>query len=509
MTRQLPNIRYVALGPVAAGTIWWTFGGQLNLTLCAKASFALQRNQDMTLLEPVPIRREELKRLPSLSVLAPMDVVPQLPCPEITLVGHAHNAAGTGRSRVRLAVTRDGDTLIDKRLDVVGDRVPGGEPAPFTKLRLSYEHALGGIGYADNPLGRGKGAADDVAPNLIHPDDPEETVASFAPIPSAFAARRRRLAKLSMKALAAEVVAIPDVFDWSYFQSAPDDQRLDRITGEEWIWLEGMLAQHAHFRSRLPAVHVAARAYGTGGVPDFIPLRAESLHVDADEGVASLVWRGSFPVAVDAPSLLIAVGLSIGREPITWPATSEELAAWKSYDASSTGGASSDVTNQTLSITNRIEKGFTTTHDATPTGHATLPFDVANGGSGRVTDGEALPIPGAPWSPEKGREVPAPSKVSRTLLTDDNCEEQAALQAEIARRMDEADEKNEAQARAAAARARAAEEAERRRLADAAKFEREQREAATEAARRAAADAANKKRDAEQLLDDLYGSFKR
>lgn len=507
MTKPLPSVRYVALGPVVAGVTAWTFGGQLSLTLCAKASFALQPNQDMTLLSPLPLRREELKRLPSLSVLAPADVLPQLPRPEVTLVGHAQNPANTNRSRVRLALTRDGDTLIDKRLDVVGDRAAGKEPAPFTEVRLSYENALGGIGYADNPLGRGKGAVDDALPNVIDPADPEGTVAAFAPIPSAFATRRRRLAKLAARTLAADVVAIPDTFDWSYFQAAPEDQRIDTITGEEWIWLEGMLPQHLHFRSRLPGVHVAARTYGSGGgtIPDFIPLRAESLHIDTDEGVASLVWRGSFPVLDEVPSLLAAVGLSVGREPIAWPQTLEELLAFSSREATAAGGGSPGVTHETLSITNRIEKRYTTTHDVEPSGHVTLPFDVAE--RTRASDAPVLPIPGAPWSPDKGREVKTPTRTSRTLLTEESRQAAAALRAEIDQRVKAAEAKKAEEAEEAAARARA--DAERRREQEAAKFEREQREAAEEASRRAAADAEDKKRAAARLLDDLYGGFKR
>src|SRR5690606_7168909 len=122
----------------------------------------------------------------------------------------------------------------------------------------------------------GRGFGDDPRQPCVIAEGAPNAVGSFAPIPAAFASRRRRLGGLSGKKLAAAVVEIPPRFDWSYFQSAPVDQRLELLTAEEWIWLEGMHAEHRHFRTRLPGAQVAARCYSPGaGVPEVIPLRAE------------------------------------------------------------------------------------------------------------------------------------------------------------------------------------------------------------------------------------------
>ena len=36
---------------------------------------------------------------------------------------------------------------------------------------------------------------------------------------------------------------IPDDFDWSYYQSAPLDQQIERLDGDEWILLQGLDAE--------------------------------------------------------------------------------------------------------------------------------------------------------------------------------------------------------------------------------------------------------------------------
>lgn len=501
---SLPLVEHVPIGDVAVDTVWWTLGGQLSLTVCAKATLAMEQGADMTLLSPTPLHREEVKRLPSLCVRAPAEVLPQLPQPEVTLVGHAVNLEEKGTSRVRLVVTRDGDALLDKKLVVVGDR-KAGEPRPFAKMALSYERALGGIGFADNPLGRGMGD-DDRPPNVLSAADGESQVGSFAPIPAAFAMRKRKLRGGSAKPSSQGCVDIPDAFDWSYFQSAPEDQHLDAITGEEWIWLEGMHPQHRHLRSRLPSARAMARIYGPapGTVPDLVPLRAESLHIDADRGVCTLVWRGSFPSRADIPHMLIAAGVSLCGEAIPWPTTPAELQA---LHAACTRRDDEELVAQRVGETMVV--GYTSdpppaatlvgTRSTKKKGKAaaeTLPFQNA-GPKPRFRRRPKGGLPGAPWSDEKGREVEV-APVKTTLPLEGSPEQARALREELDRRLEEADAKKRLEAEQAA-----------RREADAAAFEAEQRAAAEAEEKRKAAEAERKRKEAKELIAEMYGRFKR
>ncbi len=512
MISELPDVRHVPIGNVASGSLWWTSGGMLNLTICVKGTFALGSGGDMALVAPQPARREELTRLPSLTVVAPADLVPQLPHPEVTLVGHAHNANGSPRSSARLMLTCGGDTVLDKRIELVGERVPGGEAAPFSKLRLSYDLALGGIGFADNPLGRGR---DDAAalPCLLHPTEPQTKVACFAPLPAAFMARRRRLGGAPHRIFSEPVVHIPSDFDWTYFQSAPEDQWLPALTGEEWLWLEGMMPGRRHFRARLPSVRAAGRVEGAppgGLIPAELPLRAESLHIDVDTGLVTLVWRTSFPVELPVGPLVIGAALSTGGAPVVWP---ERLAPRPAPLEASHAVVLGDVTLSIVEDTQPLA-GLTTTREMRPERSETLPFD--EGGAPRHPHaGDAFPIPGAPWSGETAPVVSAPSLGAQTLTDAAEAEGVLARASDALAEEVPSDLGTEPPAPPAAppsegagARAREADAARARREQQAAAFAREQAEAREAEARRTAR-AEEQRREAERLLADLYGGFKR
>jgi hypothetical protein len=487
------------VGPLGVATQWWSFAGHLNLTICAKACFELVPDNNMRLVEPEPMRQQEELGLPGVRVIAPADVLPQLTKPEVTLAGSARPSERTGSCTVGLAIVRGSEHIISKRLQVFGDRKGELPPKRFERMYLSYDRAYGGIGYQDNPMGIGHGT--DEKPNIVDPHQPDR-VAGLAPIPSAFGRRKQllKLNELTAKRLTAAVVELPERFDWSYYHAAPEDQRVASITGDEWILLENMHPKVPLLRSRLPSIRAAARVYGQSSplIPDFTPLRAESLHIDADKGRCSLVWRASFPVT-DAPKeLCIAVATAIGDHAFQFP---PDAAAAFEYARNNSVAPAAPAAGSGL---NAAPARYTLTAAVSPGDPRleTLPFDEEPAGpTPKTWQGQ---VPGAPWSAEKPTEVQKPRAGRETITLRDGGDDWLAK--ETNRHVEEARAKAEAEAEKKA-KANAAEDAERRREAEATRFAKEQAGAREEEKRRVSKQAAKQKEEVDELMDDLYGTF--
>jgi hypothetical protein len=323
-------LRLAPLGQLAMGATLWRLEGQLMATIVAKitASFAL--DQVMALIDPVPVREHDEHEAghPMNSVIGARELAPQLYQVDVLMVGHAHPETMASQTRARLAMERRGTWIVNKLVTVFGDRDEAGTPQPFDKLRISWERAYGGIGHPDNPLGTGYGSSTTAAPNILYADG-RELAASFSPIPPSFPARKRLLGGTPRKQVAEGIAQIPASFDWSYFQAAPTDQRLDMLSGDEWLHIEGMHPSLRRIRTRLPGVAIATHIYGhaAAGVPNAVPLRPDTVLVEPDELRASVVFRGSFPVmeAAALPNLIIAAGIETAHEPMMWPDDLHEL----------------------------------------------------------------------------------------------------------------------------------------------------------------------------------------
>ena len=313
------SIPIVSLRPVSSGTTLWRGGGALQITVVVKATFGMMHEGSARLIAPQPLVIED--RCASTGSLAePSDMAPYLPGAGIVVSGHAHAPRPTAAITVRLAVYRE-RPLVDKALHVFGDRAPGAPaPTPFQSMPITYERAHGGAASADNPVGV---APDGRAqPNVIHPDDPRRP-AGFGPIASHWTARRRLLS--GRPAPASEPGAeIAEGFDFRWFQAAPADQQCDYLQGDEWIVLDGMHPALPRLQTRLPDAHAEAVwvAPGPRGPQGHrLALRADTLSIDADRQICSLVWRAHFALdhAELLPQLGIFTGVSMAGYPITWP----------------------------------------------------------------------------------------------------------------------------------------------------------------------------------------------
>lgn len=420
---------------LAVGTLVWSDRGQLRITAIAKATFTLLPGAVMPLARPSPLESSERHHddNPGRSVCSVSDLAPQLAAVDVTLQGHARAPRGKPTTELvaRLAISRDGATLLDKRLRVVGDRV-GDQVKPFEAMALTYERAFGGIGNQDNPLGVGFGSSRK-QPNLVDLRAPER-VACFAPISRSWPGRKLLLRMEQRKALDRPIPEIPEGLDWAYYQCAPADQRLARLTGGEELRLEGLNADVPTLVSTLPRFEAKASFWGLLLDPaeaHVVSLVADTLAIDVDAGQCSVTFRGSAPVASESLLAAVRVAAALGLEGAApdWPAPPAEPrggpaapAAWPpALDEEQEHYARTVALSGGLLPPLPVSREATMAHDVARPKRKTMPFSLHARREAEPAAPPAAP-PGAPWGPPApGRVRPPSAKQNRTatLHTDD------------------------------------------------------------------------------------------
>jgi hypothetical protein len=326
-------VEVLSVGAASVGAVTWRLSGRLHVSAIVKATFSFAPGATMTPTLPIPVRAAEVPH-PEGSIREPRDTAPELTLADVIFVGHACTPAlvPAPRLSVRVAVrTRSGALLLDKSLEVLGDRVffpgkPPPEPAPFTRIPMIYERAYGGPDHRANPVGVGQFA--ELAgrrrlPNIVHPDKPPRPTvepAGFAPISILWPQRRRLLGANPSHVLERPIAEISGELDKSYFQSAPVDQRTPILEGDEWIVLEGLNPAGA-IETRLPSARGVARVYLPNGSSQSVKLVADTLLIDGDAEQCSITWRGSFPIpsVADLPATAIAAGVELPGRPVPLP----------------------------------------------------------------------------------------------------------------------------------------------------------------------------------------------
>jgi hypothetical protein len=321
MPQNLPwPVETAPIGPLATGTGLFRMGGTLRVMIVAKAGFKLVPGGLMTLDSPPEIRVAEAHHAdnPTRSIRAASDIVPFLERADVLFVGAAYPPGGSPAPAmsVRLAVAQGGYAILDKLLAIYGDHGPSSsEPKPFTRMPITYERAFGGIGLGDNPLGT-------ATPNVVYPDPArQKEPAGYGPISWYWPSRKRLLRGHPRQGLEQRIAEIPDGFDVSFFQAAPEDQRISFLQGDEAILLQGLHPSHPSLETRLPGARALARVYTKSGMGRPFPMVADTLYIDGDADQCSITWRGSFPVTSEEAlaDLCVAAGLEIGGAPVDWP----------------------------------------------------------------------------------------------------------------------------------------------------------------------------------------------
>ncbi|WP_437593122.1 DUF2169 domain-containing protein [Sorangium sp. So ce1000] len=301
-----------------AAAVSWRTQGQRYVTIIVKASFAFTPGAAMWRTEPQEILRAEVHhgKNPARSVRFTGDLAPYLGRADVLFTGDAHapDGAHVESLPVRLAIFGAGGCALDKRLLVRDSK-------PFQRMPLVYERAARGANGWENPFGVD---ASDGEARVLDPHDPARP-AGFGPIARAWPVRKRLLGKIRRETLEGPNAEIPAGFDWSYFQAAPQDQRIDYLRGDEWIVLENLHPAARRLEMRLPRARGVARILGlhappaTGG--DVIELNADTLRIDGAEQRCTVVWRQIVPIPDDGAlaDVRIAAGVAVDGEELAWP----------------------------------------------------------------------------------------------------------------------------------------------------------------------------------------------
>jgi hypothetical protein len=294
--------------PVAAFP-WQPQAGRWNLTVCVKATFALVHGQvaPLAATQHAIVDDSYWDNNPSASLYAPSDFVPYKPRVDVLLTGHAY--APGGAPVESLAVRLQAGSLV-KGLTLSGDRSwvqtrSGLQPAastPFRRMALRYERAaLAG----ENMIGfLGAAHAGELGRPLPSVVAAGTQTPGFGPLPLLWRARRRNLpdsAMLWAYRVRLASAAMPQGFDFDLFNSAPTEQQIAALPPRVALVLEHLHPQVPRLETWLPALAPKVfRVDRSTGRPVAVPLRADTLWIDTDRGVAVVSWRGL--VAIPGPS---------------------------------------------------------------------------------------------------------------------------------------------------------------------------------------------------------------
>lgn len=323
----------VASDDVSCAVVPFRYQGRLWITVIVKARFALVPDGIASHVGAAEIIADEQRvdGNPMRSVEAAIDLAPYLPRCDVTFVGKVYAPGRPAETATaRLSLARDGRPFLDKVVHVFGNRGPDG-PVPFAHMPLVYERALGGPG-EPNPVGT-------QTPNVVDPADPRRTI-GFAPISRLWPSRKRLLGNTNRRALEAPIAEIPNALPWDYFQTAPTDQQVDHLRGDEWLLLDGLHPTLPRVQTRLPAAHGVARVRAQlPGVPPVerqVGMVCDTLAIDGNRQTFALVWRGRVEVIggeAALPSLAVTAALEVPDREVDWAWLWAKASAPRSMDA--------------------------------------------------------------------------------------------------------------------------------------------------------------------------------
>ncbi|AKT38532.1 DUF2169 family type VI secretion system accessory protein [Chondromyces crocatus] len=320
----------VSTGPVrVASRRWPSVHGTWSLAVACKVTYALLPG-----VSPLASEQEGLNEDdnhwdddPVRSVYMPGDLVPYKPCADVVLVGQgfAPNRTPVASFMVRMRVGE-----VDKSIEVFGERSwsPEGalvEGAQVVRASLRYERAAGGPG-TWNPVGvRADGPPDPygriLLPSLQLPGqsvgrrgEPLAPV-GYGPIAPSWPTRAERIRAHygSWDPGRWFERPLPEGFDASFFNVAPGDQQVRELRDDERIVLENLHVEHAQLSTQLPGVRPRAMAERAAGRREEIALVADTLWIDTERCVCSMVWRGRISLAHPQEAGRITVGLEEPR----------------------------------------------------------------------------------------------------------------------------------------------------------------------------------------------------
>lgn len=292
---------------VAART-WQSLMSSSRLTVVCKATYPLVPGLPALHEEQLPPREEDAywDDGPELSLAAPSDLVPFKPRADVLLVGSAWAPEGNAARSipVRLSVG-----ALDKALVAFGDRFWTRDgrlldgPA-VARIPLHYERAAGGpstwnpagIPHDAQPDPRGLVPLPNLQPPGLHVATREQRIEpiGFGPIAPHWPMRQEKLARCPGWHMSERWYEhpLPEGFDPGFFNAAPPDQQLRELRGDEAILLEHLHPEHPRLATRLPGTRPRAIVERDGSAAEELRLTCDTLIIDTDLGLLTLVWRG-------------------------------------------------------------------------------------------------------------------------------------------------------------------------------------------------------------------------
>ncbi|MGJ8680381.1 DUF2169 domain-containing protein [Paraglaciecola sp.] len=295
---------------------------QHSLTLIVKGCFDLVANEKSVFTED-PDASAVMGDLyvgddPAASLSYANDLIIYKPKADLTLSGLAYPQLGQAGCTVTFGVGE-----WSKSLATFNDRFwrwgSATAPEPFgaekNAIPLIYENAFGGSQFSGNPVGKGinkvttkQGEELQPLPNVEHVNSfvsspsQKSTPAGFGPLKDNWADKTPVKGTYDDKWLKQHFPYFPKDFDWGYFNTAPQDQQVAYLSGDETLYFANLRPELPQFSSQLPELRPRLFLHGELDGNAFfqeVTLRIDTLHVDMEKQQVNLVWRGVVGVQSD------------------------------------------------------------------------------------------------------------------------------------------------------------------------------------------------------------------
>ncbi|HZF54508.1 MAG TPA: DUF2169 domain-containing protein [Polyangiaceae bacterium] len=322
---------------VVASFVWQPRTAAFVSTVICKATYELRQGVSPLVMAPSAPLPEDLYWAENRigSVHTPGDFAPFKRHVDVLLGGHAYTPPGQASEFfvARLAVG-----TINKAIAVHGDRHwrPDGrlsEPVPFTKMPLRWERAAGGP-TTWNPVGvpaskQGQWPAPNLEPVGFRLQSPMQLglpigFGALAPYWPTRAEHLKQHGRSWVHETWYERPLPPDV-DAAYFNVAPFDQQIAKLPSPVQVVLVHLHPRIPRLSTVLEDVYPVAVVTRSGGAPQEISMRCDTLFVDTDRGTCTLTWRASVPLKHPQEDLAVIVNATRGGASEQAPLTPQSV----------------------------------------------------------------------------------------------------------------------------------------------------------------------------------------
>src|SRR5512138_1584101 len=259
------------------------------------------------------------------------DVSPAKGGTDVAVVGHAY---GRGRKEVeagfRVGALEKRVVASGPRVFVAGFPVAIAGPVPFDKVPLRYEHAFGGaydeegkgrVVWPENPVGVGfaKAVVDRAPlPGVELPNGryrslkDRPTPGGLGFVPAGWKQRARFAGTFDAAWQKSRRPLLPEDLDERYWNTVPQDQVLrPKLQGGERLELWGVHPEAERVALTVPRAAFTA-AFRVKDAETVLPMTADTLLVEPDDGKLAIAFRAILPVGDDLRRLQAVVFRAAG-----------------------------------------------------------------------------------------------------------------------------------------------------------------------------------------------------